>query len=66
MSQPRLPTVARPERTVAELLQRLDLQLPEQNRIVSNAVENVVLNIGLVFVNSCKSEQRFFELRKTG
>ena len=38
----RLRTVARPERMVAELLQRLGLQLPEQSRVVQNAVENVV------------------------
>ena len=38
----RLRTVARPERKVAELLHRLGLQLPEQSRVVQNAVENVV------------------------
>ena len=37
-----LRTVARPERMVAELLHRLGLQLPEQSRVVQNAVENVV------------------------
>jgi transposase len=35
----RLRTVSRPERMVAELLQRLGLHLPEQSRIVQNAVE---------------------------
>ncbi len=43
----RLRTVARPERMVAELVQRLGLQLPEQSRIVQNAVENVVAKTGL-------------------
>lgn len=38
----RLRTVARPERMVAELLQRLGLQLPQQSRVIQNAVENVV------------------------
>ena len=38
----RLRTVARPERMVAELLQRLALTLPQQSRIIENAVENVV------------------------
>jgi len=42
----RLRTVARPERMVAELLQRLGLHLPEQNRIVQNAVQNVVQKTG--------------------
>lgn len=45
-SELRLRTVARPERMVAELLQRLALQLPEQSRIVQNAVENVVAKTG--------------------
>ena len=47
MSELRLRTVARPERMVAELLQRLDLHLPEQSRIVQNAVENVVAKTGV-------------------
>jgi len=47
MSELRLRTVARPERMVAELLQRLDLHLPEQSRIVQNVVENVVAKMGL-------------------
>ena len=41
-----LRTVARPERLVAELLQRLGLQLPEQSQIVQNAVANVVQKTG--------------------
>ena len=43
----RLRTVARPERLVAELLQRLGLHLPEQSRIVENAVANVVEKTGV-------------------
>ena len=43
----RLRTVARPERMVAELLQRLGLVLPQQSRIVENAVENVVQKTGV-------------------
>jgi hypothetical protein len=43
----RLRTVAQPERLVAELLQRLGLHLPEQSRIVQNAVENVVQKTGV-------------------
>jgi transposase len=43
----RLRTVARPERMVAELLQRLALRLPQQSRIIEKAVENVVQNTGL-------------------
>jgi transposase len=43
----RLRTVARPEQMVAELLHRLGLQLPEQSRVVQNAVENVVQKTGL-------------------
>jgi transposase len=43
----RLRTVARPERLVAELLQRLGLFLPEQSRIIENAVVNVVEKTGL-------------------
>jgi transposase len=46
VSELRLRTVARPERLVAELLQRLGLHLPEQSRIVQNAVENVVQKTG--------------------
>lgn len=42
----RLRTVARPERLVAELLQRLGLWLPEQSRIVENAVANGVRKTG--------------------
>jgi hypothetical protein len=42
----RLRTVARPERLVAELLQRLGLQLPQQSRIVRDAVQNVVQKTG--------------------
>jgi hypothetical protein len=47
VSELRLRTVARPERLVAELLQRLGLHLPEQSRIVQNAVENVVQKTGV-------------------
>jgi transposase len=46
-SELRLRTVARPERMVAELLQRLDLHLPEQSQVVQNAVENVVQKTGV-------------------
>jgi transposase len=46
VSELRLRTVARPERMVAELLQRLGLHLPEQSRNVQNAVENVVQKTG--------------------
>ena len=42
----RLRTVARPERMVAELMQRLGLHLPEQSRVIKNAVENVVQKTG--------------------
>lgn len=45
-SELRLRTVARPERMVAELLQRLGLHLPEQSQIVQYAVENVVQKTG--------------------
>jgi transposase len=38
----RLRMVARPERMVAELLQHLGLHLPQQNRVVQNALQNVV------------------------
>ncbi len=47
VSELRLRTVARPERLVAELLQRLGLTLPEQSRIVENAVANVVQKTGV-------------------
>jgi hypothetical protein len=47
VSELRLRTVARPERLVAELLQRLGLHLPEQSRTVQNAVENVVQKTGV-------------------
>ena len=47
VSELRLHTVARPERMVAELLQRLGLALPEQSRIVENAVANVVQKTGV-------------------
>jgi len=43
----RLRTVARPDRMVAELLQRLGLTLPQQSRIIENAVENVVQKTGV-------------------
>jgi len=43
----RLRMVARPERMVAELLQHLGLQLPQQSRIVENALQNVVGKTGL-------------------
>jgi hypothetical protein len=46
-SELRIRTVARPERMVAELLQRLDLHLPEQGRVIQNAVENVVQKTGV-------------------
>jgi hypothetical protein len=35
----RLRTVTRPERMVAELLQRLGLRLPDQNRTIENVVQ---------------------------
>ena len=47
VSELRLRTVARPEQLVAELLQRLELQLPEQSRIIQNAVANVVQKTGV-------------------
>lgn len=37
----RLRVVSKPDRMVAELLQRLGLQLPEQSRIVGNVVEKI-------------------------
>lgn len=43
----RLRTVARPDRMVAELLQRLELHLPLQSRLIQDAVENVVQKTGL-------------------
>ena len=46
VSELRLRLVARPERLVAELLQRLGLPLPEQSRIIENAVANVVGKTG--------------------
>ena len=46
VSELRLRTVARPERLVAELLQRLGLQLPEQSRPVRDTVQNVVQKTG--------------------
>jgi transposase len=42
ISELRLRTVARPERMVAELVQRLGLHLPGQSRVIENAVGNVV------------------------
>lgn len=39
----RLRTVAKPDRLVAELLQRLDLHLPLRNRMVENVVEKTTL-----------------------
>jgi transposase len=47
VSELRLRTVARPERMVAELLQRLGLHLPKQSRIVENALANVVEKTGV-------------------
>ena len=38
-----LRTVARPERMVSELLQRLGLHLPEQSRTVQNVVQKTGL-----------------------
>ena len=46
-SELRLRMVARPERMVAELLQHLNLHLPQQSRIVVNALQNVVQKTGL-------------------
>jgi transposase len=46
-SELRLRVVARPERMVAELLQHLGLHLPQQSRIVENALQNVVQKPGL-------------------
>ena len=45
-SELRLRMVARPERMVAELLQRLGLYLPQRSRVVENAVQNVVQKTG--------------------
>jgi transposase len=47
VSELRLRTVARPERLVAELMQRLGLQLPEQSRTVQNTIRNVVQKTGV-------------------
>jgi transposase len=47
VSDVRLRVVARPERMVAELLQRLGLFLPEQSRILENAVADVVEKTGV-------------------
>jgi hypothetical protein len=47
VSELRLRTVARPERLVAELLQRLGLTLPEQSQIVEKARANVVQKTGV-------------------
>ena len=46
-SEVRLRMVARPERMVAELLQRLGLHLPQQSRMVENALQNVVQKTAL-------------------
>jgi len=43
----RLRTVSHPERMVAKLLQRLGLPLPQQSRIIENAVGNVVQKTGV-------------------
>jgi hypothetical protein len=52
---------------VAELLQRLGLTLPQQSRIIENAVENVVQKTGgLMRANPRKSALRLSELRKMG
>lgn len=47
VSDLRLRMVARPERLVAELLQRLGLHLPEQSRIIEKAVATVVEKNGV-------------------
>jgi len=47
VSELRLRTVARPERMVLELLQRLGLELPEQSRMIEAAAANVVQKTGL-------------------
>ena len=44
--QLRLRVVARPDRMVAELLQHLELYLPQQSRIIENEVQNVVGKTG--------------------
>jgi transposase len=46
ISELRLRTVARPERMVAELVQRLGLHLPGQSRVIENAAGNVVQKTG--------------------
>lgn len=43
----RLRTVARPDRLVAELLQRLELTLPQRSRIMENMVADVVQKTGV-------------------
>lgn len=43
----RLRIVARPDRMVAELLQRLELHLPQQSRTIENEVQNVVGKTGV-------------------
>ncbi len=47
VTQLRLRIVARPERMVAELLQRLELYLPQQSRTIENEVQNVVGKTGV-------------------
>jgi transposase len=47
VSEMHLRMVARPERMVAELLQRLELQLPQQSRTIENEVQNVVEKTGV-------------------
>ena len=46
ISELRLRTVARPQRMVAELVQRLGLHLPGQSRVIQNAAGNVVQKTG--------------------
>jgi transposase len=46
LTQLRLRVVARPDRMVAELLQHLELYLPQQSRIIENEVQNVVGKTG--------------------
>jgi hypothetical protein len=46
VSDLRLQTVARPERMVAELVQRLALHLPGRSRVIENTVEKVVQKTG--------------------
>jgi transposase len=47
VSELRLRTVSRPERLVAELLQRLGLHLPQQSRVVENAGGHGVQKTGV-------------------